>query len=131
MDITPDTIVFWQWGLFHINATLLFTWVVMALLTVATWLITRNLSTGEKISRWQNLLEVMVSAMRNQIRDISSQEPGPYLEFVGTLFLFVAVSNLLAVVPGFQPPTGSLSTTAALSLCVFVAVPFMESLKAV
>jgi F-type H+-transporting ATPase subunit a len=116
--------VYWQRGFFHLNATIFFTWVVMALLTIATWLITRHLSTGEKISRWQNLLEVLVSAMRKQIRDISSQKPGPYLEFVGTLFLFVAVSNLLAVVPGFQPPTGSLSTTAALSLCVFLAVPF-------
>jgi F-type H+-transporting ATPase subunit a len=30
---------------------------------------------------------------------------------------------VLAVVPGFMPPTGSLSTTTALALCVLVAVP--------
>ena len=33
------------------------------------------------------------------------------------------MSNLLAVVPGYRPPTGSLSTTTALAICVFVAVP--------
>ena len=47
----------------------------------------------------------------------------PYLPFVGTLFVFIAASNLLAIVPGFDPPTGSLSTTTALALCVFIAVP--------
>ena len=46
-----------------------------------------------------------------------------YLPFVGTLFLFIGVSNLLDVVPGWHPPTGSLSTTAALAICVGVAVP--------
>jgi F-type H+-transporting ATPase subunit a len=61
--------------------------------------------------------------MRDQIRDVSQQEPGRYLPFIGTLFLFIAVSNSLAVVPGFQAPTGSLSTTTALALCVLIAVP--------
>ena len=61
--------------------------------------------------------------MRDQIRDVSRQDPGPYLPFVGTLFLFTATANLLSVVPGYRPPTGSLSTTAALATCVFVAVP--------
>jgi F-type H+-transporting ATPase subunit a len=44
--------------------------------------------------------------------------------FLGTLFLFVATASLCTVIPGYQPPTGSLSTTTALALCVFVAVPF-------
>ena len=64
-----------------------------------------------------------METLRQQIRDVSRQDPGPYLPFVGTLFVFVATSNLLAVVPGFHPPTSSLSTTAALAACVFVAVP--------
>jgi F-type H+-transporting ATPase subunit a len=73
--------------------------------------------------RWQNLLEVLVSGMREQIREVSQHDPGAYLPFVGTLFLFIAASNALAIVPGFAPPTGSLSTTIALALCVLVAVP--------
>jgi F-type H+-transporting ATPase subunit a len=75
------------------------------------------------MSRWQNLLEVLVNGMRNQIRDISQEDPGPYLPFVGTLFLFILISNLLTVVPAYIAPTASLSTTAGLAICVFVAVP--------
>jgi F-type H+-transporting ATPase subunit a len=83
----------------------------------------RNLSTTTRLSRWQNLLEVVVSNIQNQIREVGQQDPAPYLAFVGTLFMFIATANLLAVVPGYLPPTGSLSTTTALALCVFVAVP--------
>lgn len=123
MEITPDNIVYWQWGPVVVNATLVYTWAVMALLTVGAWLVTRRLSSGPRPSPWQNLLEVIVSHIRDQIRDISRQEPGPYVGFVGTLFLFILISNVLSVVPGFRPPTASLSTTSALALCVFVAVP--------
>ena len=123
MTISPDGIVLWQWGPFALNATIAFTWLVMALLVLGSWLVSRRLSTSTQMSRWQNLLEVVVAGIRDQIRDVSRQEPGRYLSFVGTLFLFIAVSNLLNVVPGYLAPTGSLSTTAALAICVFVAVP--------
>ena len=123
MTISPDSIVFWQWGAVSLNATLVFTWAVMALLTIGAWAITRRLSDGPELSRWQNLLEVLVTGVRDQIREVSRQDPTPYLPFIGTLFIFIATCNLLAIVPGYVPPTGSLSTTAALALTVFVAVP--------
>ena len=123
MTISPDGIILWQWGPVHINATLVFTWLVMALLVIGSYLITRRLTDGVHMSRWQNLLEVLVTGMRDQIREVSRQEPGRYLPFVGTLFLFILVSNLLAIVPGYRPPTASLSTTVALAICVFAAVP--------
>ncbi len=123
MHITPDTLIIFQWGPVSLNATIFFTWCVMVLMVVGSWLITRKLSTETHLSRWQNLIEVLVTGMRDEIRDISSQDPGRYLSFVGTLFLFIAVSNLLGIVPGYVPPTSSFSTAAALALCVFVAVP--------
>lgn len=123
MTISPDSIIFWQWGIFSLNATIVYTWLVMGLLTLISWLVTRRLSTGTKISRWQNLLEVLVTGIRDQIREVSHQQPGKYLSFVGTLFLFIAMANLLNIVPGYMAPTGSLSTTTALAICVFIAVP--------
>jgi len=123
MTISPDSVVFWQWGVFNLNATLVFTWTVMALLTVTSWLVTRRLTDGPEMSRWQNALEVLVTGLRDQIREVSRQESGLYLPFVGTLFIFIAACNLLAIVPGYLPPTGSLSTTTALAITVFVAVP--------
>ncbi|MGE0681908.1 MAG: F0F1 ATP synthase subunit A [Candidatus Binatia bacterium] len=122
-DLTPDQVIFWRWQFLTLNATIVYTWIVMASLAVSAWLATRRLSTGPHISRWQNLLEVVVSMIREQIREISDQTPDSYVPFIGTLFLFIVVANVLTVVPGYLPPTGSLSTTAALAICVFVAVP--------
>ena len=123
MTYNPDTIVFWQWGIFRLNATIVFTWVVMVVLLIVARLATRRLTATAEISRWQNLLEVLVTGIRDQIREVSHQEPGRYLPFIGSLFLFIAMANLLNVVPGYMAPTGSLSTTTALALCVFFAVP--------
>ena len=129
IQISPDSIIYWQSGVITLNATIVFTWVVMALLVVVSWLVTRNLSTSRKISRWQSLLEIIVGGIANQIREVSQQEPEQYMAFIGSLFLFIAVSNTLTIVPEYQPPTGSLSTTAAIALCVFVAVPLFGIMK--
>ena len=122
MNLTPDQILIGL-GPITLNATLVFTWFVMGLLVLGSWWITRKLSASTQISPGQNLLEVLVLGLNDQIRDVSGQTPTPYLPFVGTLFIFIAASNLLSILPGYQPPTGSLSTTAALAICVFVAVP--------
>ena len=122
-DITPDQTVLWDGGFVNINLTLVTTWIVMALLIGVAWLITRRLRTDAEMSRWQNGLEVIVGFLRSQIREISGQDPDRYLSLVGTLFIFIFVSNALALLPGYVPPTASLSTTTALALCVFFAVP--------
>ena len=96
----------------------------MFVLVVGSKLVTRNLSTDSKRSRWQNLLEMIVTSIDTQIEEVGLPHPEKYLGFLGTLLLFLATANLFTVIPGYQPPTGSLSTTAALALCVFVAVPF-------
>lgn len=123
MRISPDSIIIWQTESIKLNATILFTWLVMILLVFGSRLVTRKLHTGEQLPRWQNLLESIVVLINGQIRDVTRQPPTRFLPFLGTLFLFIGVSNLLSVVPGFQPPTGSLSTTTGLAICVFIAVP--------
>lgn len=123
MHLSPDDLVFWQHGCVKVNATLVFTWGLMAVLAVGSKLITRKLSLDLNRSRWQNLLEIVVLAILKQIEDVGLRQPRRYLAFLGTLFLFVAAASLCTVLPGYEPPTGSLSTTAALALCVFVAVP--------
>jgi F-type H+-transporting ATPase subunit a len=126
MEISPDTWVFYEWRGFQLNATIVFTWVVMALLVIGSWAVTSRLSAEETVSRWQAALEVIVSTIRDQIAEVGADDPGRYLPFIGTLFLFIATANILSVVPGYQPPTGSLSTTAALAICVLIAVPLFS-----
>ncbi len=124
MHLSPDQMIFWQYGFCKLNGTIVFTWGLMLVLAAGSKLITRNLSTGMKRSRWQNLLEIIVSGMEKQIEEIGLYRPEKYIGFLGTLFLFVALASLCTIIPGYEPPTGSLSTTAALAVCVFVAVPF-------
>ncbi|HKB60591.1 MAG TPA: F0F1 ATP synthase subunit A [Gallionellaceae bacterium] len=123
MHLSPDDIVYWQYGFLKLDSTIATTWALMAVLVGVSWLVTRRLSTGPDISRWQGLLEVIVIGIQKQIEEVGLKHPGKYLGFLGTLFLFIALSNLCTVIPGYEPPTGSLSTTAALALCVFIAVP--------
>jgi F-type H+-transporting ATPase subunit a len=123
MHLSPDQIIFWQMGFFKLNATIAYTWGLMFMLVLGSKLITRRLSTELQRSRWQNLLEIIVTGMNQQISEVGLKNPQKYIDFLGTLFLFVASASLFTIVPGYEPPTGSLSTTAALAICVFVTVP--------
>ena len=123
MRLSPDQLIFWQYGVFKLNGTIVFTWGLMLVLALSSKLITRKLSTELKRSRWQNLLEIVVTSIEKQIEEVGLPHPEKYIGFLGTLFLFVALAALCTIIPGYEPPTGSLSTTAALALCVFVAVP--------
>ena len=123
MRLSPDEMIFWQHGFLKLNGTIVFTWGLMLLLALGSKLITRNLSTDLKRSRWQNLLEIVVTGIEKQLGDVELRHPKKYIGFLGTLFLFVALASIGTIIPGYEPPTGSLSTTAALALCVFVAVP--------
>ncbi|TWU20931.1 ATP synthase subunit a [Novipirellula galeiformis] len=123
MRLSPDEWILWQSGFVKLNGTIVFTWAIMLVLTIGSLLITRTLSPEIKRTRWQNLLEIIVTGIVEQIKSIGLRKPEKYLAFIGTLFLFVATASLFTILPGYEPPTGSLSTTCALALCVFVAVP--------
>jgi F-type H+-transporting ATPase subunit a len=123
MDLSPDWTVYGSVGAMPINATLVYTWAVMALLSVGSWLVTRQITPDAPVSRWQNLVEVLVDGAARQIAGVMHRSAPEHLPFLGTLFLFILTCNVLSVVPGFQPPTGSLSTTTALAIMVLVAVP--------
>lgn len=124
MHLSSDESIYWQWGFFNLNLTIVTTWVVMLLMVGGAWLVTRKLNDGLEIPRWQNVLEVVVLGVKDQIEEVGLKQSRRYMPFVGTLFLFILVSNVLGVLPWYEPPTGSLSTTAALAICVFLAVPF-------
>jgi F-type H+-transporting ATPase subunit a len=122
MRLSPDELVFWRYGFVQLNSTIVTTWALMIGLVVGSKLITRKLATEGHISRWQGFLEMVVTTMQRQIKEVGLEHPEKYLGFLGTLFLFIAVSNLCTILPWYDPPTGSLSTTSALALSVFVAV---------
>ncbi len=123
MRLSPDEWILWEYGIVRLNATIITTWVLMLLLMMGARIITRRLSVGIKISKWQCVLEIIVIGIKKQIAEVGIEQPEKYLSFLGTLFLFIAAANLGNIFPGYESPTASLSTTTALALCVFIAVP--------
>jgi F-type H+-transporting ATPase subunit a len=124
MKLSPDQTIFWEYGFLSLNLTIVTTWGIMLLLVISSILITRKLKTEIRISRWQCFLEMLVTGINQQIKEVGLKQPELYIGFIGTLFLFIAMANLLIIFPWYEPPTGSLSTTAALAISVLFAVPF-------
>jgi F-type H+-transporting ATPase subunit a len=122
-QISPDQVIFFTWWFVTINATLVYTWLVMGGLVIGSILVTGNLSSDQTMSRWQSVLEVLVETIRSEILDAFKEDVDTYFPFIGTLFLFILFSNLFTFIPGYVAPTSSLTTTAALAIMVFFAVP--------
>ena len=108
-QISPDQVILWSWGFITLNVTILYTWLVMTILVVGSWLVTRNLSSEMHVSRWQHFLEVIISIIRGEIGEMTKKGADHYIPLVGTLFLFICTSNVLAVVPGYVAPTSSIT----------------------
>src|SRR5271155_5637787 len=90
MNLTSDQWILWQYGFLRLNGTILTTWAMMFAMTLGAVLITRRLSTEGAISGWQSALEIIVTTLEQQIKEVGLGEPRRYLPFLGTLFLFVA-----------------------------------------
>ena len=96
-----------------------YTWLVMALLLIVALLATKGLKTVPGIL--QNFMEVIVSGIENMVVETMGEHGRPYFPLIATIAIFVLVSNLIGLVPGFYPPTANLNTTAACAIIVFLA----------
>ena len=103
--------------------TIILSWLVMGILVLGSWLITRNL---EKMPRTgQNIVETLVEFLQKLLEDNMSPEGQSAFPYLATLFLFILFSNLLGVIPGLlvpelKSPTGDLNVTFGLALVVFL-----------
>ena len=66
MNISPDGIVIWQFNAVTLNATILFTWIVMVLLVVGSLLVTHRLSTETRFSHWQTRARVLADTLKRE-----------------------------------------------------------------
>ena len=110
MQLSPDQTIVFTLGNWAVNSTIVNTWIVMALLVGISILVTRNLRADKAPSRWRSALELIVTMIQGQIAEVTRSGARNVMYFSGTLFLFIAVSNLLTVVPG-------------LTLSVLIAIP--------
>ena len=93
-------------------------WLVLAILILAGFFATRSLK--QIPTGLQNFMEVVVESIEGLIVEVMGPKGLRYFPLLATISLFILVSNLLGLVPGFYPPTANLNTNAALALTVFV-----------
>ena len=111
---------------FPINATIVSTWIVMAVLVLISWIATHNLKAKNKVGKLQTLLEMVITWLNGEVKETSGDNPAKYMGMGLALFMFVLVSNLMTIIPWFRPPTASLSTTFAMGIIVFCAIPYFS-----
>ena len=115
----PEGVLF-RLGPFPMSGTVVTTWGLMLVLFLVSWLSTRRLSLEP--GPWQVAVEGIVAAIEDVIAAVLPDYCMKILPFVGTLWIFLVLANLIGVVPGLHGPTADLSTTAALAILVFLSV---------
>ncbi len=116
--LAPD--ILFQLGPLPVSRQVVTTWAIMIVLVA----LSRLAFAGDR-RRAQGLgtvLEIVVEALASQVKDIMRRNPWPYLPLIGTLFLFLTLANLSALLPGVAPPTAHIETPAALAIVVFFSI---------
>jgi F-type H+-transporting ATPase subunit a len=101
----------------HVGNHVTYTWFVMLLLIVLAVLAARAVKMVP--DGWQNFMEAIVSSIENLMEETMGPKGKAYFPLLATFALFILVSNLIGLIPGFYPPTASLNTNVALALTVF------------
>jgi len=104
-----------------------YTWVVMLLLAVLTFIASRNLQLVPR--GLQNFFEVLLEQFQQMIDDVMGHEGRRYLPLIATLGLFILTANLMGLVPGLAGVTSNLNTNAACALVVFIAYHWIGARK--
>lgn len=114
--------VIFRLGPVPISRPVVTTWVIMAVLTLVSWLGLRRASIHA--GAFQTTLEIVVQTLSEQIGEVIQRDASRYLPLLGTLFVFLLCANLSVIVPGAKPPTGHVETPAALALIVFGSIHY-------
>ena len=100
-----------------------YTWLVMLFLILLSVLATRTLKINP--GGTQNVMEVVVSGMHKLLIDTMGEHGMKFFPLIATIGLFILVSNLLGLIPGFESPTANLNTNLSMALMVFVLTHIM------
>jgi F-type H+-transporting ATPase subunit a len=102
----------------HAYQHVVYSWLVMAILIVGCLILGKSLKLIP--GKGQNFLEIVVGGLENFMVEITGPEGRAFFPFIATLFLYIFVSNLIGLIPGFFSPTANLNTTLSMALCTFV-----------
>ena len=102
-----------------ITNTVLTTWVIIGVIWLLSWLITRRLLIEP--GPLQTAVEGLVSAIEQAIAAVAPQHTQQIMPFIGSLWIFLVIANLSGLIPSVHAPTRDLSATAALAFLVFLS----------
>jgi len=113
--------VWWQRGALELRESLVLSLLVsVALVALALWLRRRMSGPPQGLPAFA---EASYALMRDAVAEVvPAPDVARVQPFVGTLWLFILLANLLGLVPGLSSPTRDLSVTSALAVIVFAAV---------
>jgi len=84
----------------------------------------KDLVPSEKVSL-ANTFELIIENLLDLMEGVIGPQARRHLPLVGSIFIFIFVSNLLGLIPGFLPPTTNINTNLAMALCVFLYFNYM------
>ncbi|MDH5768904.1 MAG: F0F1 ATP synthase subunit A [Nitrospirota bacterium] len=97
-----------------ITSTVITTWLVMFIIVVICYFLTRSLSIKPSII--QEILEASFEAIEKTVRDVLPVDPWRVVPVLGTLWILIGFSNLTGLIPGLKTPTADLNTTFAFAV---------------
>lgn len=103
----------------YVPAHVAYTWFVVALLAILSFLATRRLQVYP--SRMQNIMEVIIGSFDSLLVDTMGHQGRKFFPLIATLGLFILTANLIGIIPGFESPTANINTTASMALVVFLS----------
>jgi F-type H+-transporting ATPase subunit a len=115
IEIFPETV--FSVGPVHVSETVVTTWLVMAIISMTAWILTRRLEF--KPSLHQEIVESLFEAVENTIKDVLPIDPWLVLPVLGTMWIFIGFSNLTGLLPGLKTPTADINTTFAFAVISF------------
>jgi F-type H+-transporting ATPase subunit a len=102
----------------HHLVVVVYSWFVMGLLALFSFLATRRMSMIP--GSVQNVMETILGGFDDLVTETMGPEGRRFFPLIATLGLYILVSNLLGLLPGFESPTANLNTTVSMALVVFV-----------
>ncbi len=107
-------------GPLEITTTVITTWIILLVLGLSCWLLTRQLS--DRPGPLQTAVEALVTIIENAVADVAPYQVKLLMPFIGSLWIFLVITNLSGLIPGVHSPTRDLSATSALAIVVFFSV---------
>jgi F-type H+-transporting ATPase subunit a len=107
----------------HVYPHVIYSWFAILLLIIFAVLATRKIDMVP--TKAQNFFEILISGMEEFMVDITGEEGRWFFPIIATIFIYIAVCNLMGLIPGFFPPTASINTTVSCAIPVFIFTHFI------